>query len=84
MSYVKKKLSQSQSVGMCLVPGGWFILLLLLLLPTPTIWFSRDYKQNVSDGVISGVRRNGNVLILLTLILSRLRFRLQLRFFNFN
>ena len=64
------------------VPGDWFIF--LLLLPTPTIWFSPDHKQNVSDRVISGVRRNGNVLILLTLILSRLRFRLQLLFFNFN
>ena len=28
---------------------------LLLLLPTPTIWFSQDYKRNVSDGVVSGV-----------------------------
>ena len=35
----------------------WFILLLLLLLLTPTIWFSLDHKQNVSDGVISGVGR---------------------------
>ena len=43
----------------------WFIHLLLLL--TPTIWFSLDYKWNVSDRVISGVgRTNGNVLILLT------------------
>ena len=33
----------------------WFIL--LLLLPTPTIWFSLDHKRNVSDGVISGVGR---------------------------
>ena len=43
---------------------GWFIL--LLLLPTPTIWFSLDHRRNVSDRVISGVGRNGNVLILLT------------------
>ena len=27
----------------------------LLLLPTPTIWFSLDHKQNVSDGVVSGI-----------------------------
>ena len=27
-----------------------------LLLPTPTIWFSLDHKQNVSDGVVSGIR----------------------------
>ena len=43
---------------------GWFIL--LLLLPTPTIWFSLDHRRNVSDRVVSGVGRNGNVLILLT------------------
>ena len=36
----------------------WFIL--LLLLPILTIWFSLDHKRNVS-----GVGRNGNVLILL-------------------
>ena len=35
-----------QSVGTCIVIG----LLLLLLLPTPTIWFSLDHKRNVSDG----------------------------------
>ena len=28
---------------------------LLLLLPTPTIWFSLDRKRNVSDGVVSGI-----------------------------
>ena len=33
-------------------------------LPTPTIWFSLDRKPG--DGVISGVGKNGNVLILLT------------------
>ena len=46
----------------------WFIH--LLLLPTPTIWFSLDHKWNLSDRVISGVGGtkfvNGNVLILLT------------------
>ena len=31
----------------------WFVL--LLLLPTPTIWFSLDHKRNVSNGVISGI-----------------------------
>ena len=46
----------------------WFVL--LLLLPTLTIWFSLDHKQNASNGVVSGVGRNGNVLILLTLIPS--------------
>ena len=48
----------------------WFIL--PLLFPTPTIWFSLDHKRKVSDGVVSGVVRNGNVLILLTPIPSRL------------
>ena len=43
---------------------NWFIL--PLLLPTQTIWFSLDYKRNVSDRVVSGVGRNGNVLIVLT------------------
>ena len=32
-------------------------LVLPLLLPTPTLWFSLDHKQNVSDGVVSGIRR---------------------------
>ena len=31
-------------------------LVLLLPLPTPTIWFSLDQKWNVSDGVVSGIR----------------------------
>ena len=30
-------------------------LVLPLLLPTPTIWFSLDHEQNVSDGVVSGI-----------------------------
>ena len=45
---------------------NWFIL--PLLLPTPTIWFSLDYRRNVSDRVVSGVGRNGNVLIVLNLL----------------
>ena len=36
------------------VQCDWFIL--PLLLPNPTIWFSLDHKQNVSDGVVSGIR----------------------------
>ena len=32
-------------------------LILPLLLPTPTIWFSLDHKRKVSDGVVSGVGR---------------------------
>ena len=30
-------------------------LVLLLLLPTPTIWFSFGHKRNVSDGVVSAI-----------------------------
>ena len=30
-------------------------LVLPLLLPTWTIWFSLDHKRNVSDGVVSGI-----------------------------
>ena len=31
-------------------------LVLLLLLPTPTIWFSLDHEQNISDRIMSGIR----------------------------
>ena len=31
-------------------------LVLPLLLLTPTIWFSLNHKQNVSDGVVNGIR----------------------------
>ena len=57
-----EELNQSQNVRTCVVIGFF----LPLLLPTPTIWFSLDHKRNVSDGAVSGVGRNGNVLILLT------------------
>ena len=60
----------------------WFIV--PLLLPTLTIWFSLDHKRNVSDGVVSGVGRNGSVLILLTPIPSSLWLRLRLRFLIFT
>ena len=30
-------------------------LVLLLPLPTPTMWFSLDHKWNVSDGVVSEI-----------------------------
>lgn len=59
-------LNQLQSVAMCIVIGLFPLLLLLTL----TIWFSPDHKQNLSNGVLSGVIRNGNVLIPLTLITS--------------
>ena len=31
-------------------------LVLPLLLPTLTLWFSLDHKQNLSDGVVGGIR----------------------------
>ena len=74
------RINQSQ----CTFPRFVIGLVLLLLLPTPTIWFSLDHKWNVSDGVVSGVGRNGNVLILLTPIPSRLWLRLRLRFLIFT
>ena len=39
----------------CTFPSFVIGLVLLLLLLTPTIWFSLDHKRNVSDGVISGI-----------------------------
>ena len=33
--------------------SDWVIL--PLLLPTPTIWFSLDNRRNISDGVLSGI-----------------------------
>ena len=62
------RINQSQ----CTFPHFVIGLVLPLLLPTLTIWFSLDHKQNISDRVVSGVGRNGNFLNLLTLILSRL------------
>ena len=59
-------------------------LILSLLLPTPTIWFSLDHNLNVSNGVVSGVGRNGNILILPTLIPLRLWFCLQTPIFDFH
>ena len=47
------RINQSQ----CTFPRFVIGLVLLLLLPTPTIWFSLDHKWNVSDGVVSGVGR---------------------------
>ena len=49
--------------------------ILPLLLPIPTIWFSLDHMWNVSDG---------NVLILLTPIPSRLWLNLRLWFLIFT
>ena len=63
----------------CTFPRFVIGLVLTLLLPTPTIWFWQDHKRNVSDGVVSGVEKNGNVLILLTPIPSRLCLRLRFR-----
>ena len=45
------RISQSE----CTFPRFVIGLVLLLLLPTPTIWFSLDHKRNVRDGVVSGI-----------------------------
>ena len=45
------RISQSD----CTFPLFVIGLVLLLLLATPTIWFSLDHKRNVSDGVVSGI-----------------------------
>ena len=39
----------------CTFPRFVIGLVLSLLLPIPTIWFSLDHKRNVSDGVVSGM-----------------------------
>ena len=39
----------------CTFPRFVIGLVLLLLLPTSTIWFSLYHKRNVSDGVVSGI-----------------------------
>ena len=56
------------------------LLVLPLLLPTPTTQF----HWIVSDGVVNGIGRNGNVLILPTPIPSSLWLRLRLRFSIFT
>ena len=45
------RISQSE----CTFPRFVIGLVLLLLLPTPTIWFSLDHKRNVSEGVVGGI-----------------------------
>ena len=39
----------------CTFPHFVIGLVLLFLLPTPSICFSLDHKRNVSDGVVSGI-----------------------------
>ena len=46
-----RRISQSQ----CKFPRFVIGLVLLRLLPTPTIWFSLDHKRNVSNGVVSAI-----------------------------
>ena len=67
------RISQSQ----CTFPRFEIGFVLLLLLATPTIWFSLDHKRNVSDGVVSGI---GTLLSLYRKVLHFwLRLRLRLR-----
>ena len=49
------RINQSQSTFPSFVIG----LVLLLLFPTPTIWFSQDHERNVSDGIYSSSLRPG-------------------------
>ena len=58
--------NQSQNVGTCIVIGLSFRFCFRLRQSG-----FLDHKRNVSDGVVSGVGRNENVLILLTSIPSR-------------
>ena len=44
-----------QKRNACTFPRFEIDFVLLLLLATPTIWFSLDHKRNVSDGVVSGI-----------------------------
>ena len=46
------RINQSQ----CMFPHFVIGLVLLLLLPTPTVWFSPDHKRDISNGVISRLR----------------------------
>ena len=45
------RINQSQ----CTFPRFVIGLVLLFLLPTPTIWFSLDHKRNVSDAIVSEI-----------------------------
>ena len=49
------RINQSQSTFPSFVIG----LVLLLLFPTPTIWFSQDHERNVNDGIYSSSLRPG-------------------------
>ena len=50
-----ERINQSQCTFSRFVIGLVILFLLLLLLPTLTIWFSLAHKRNVSDGVVSGI-----------------------------
>ena len=66
-------INQSQCTFPCFVIG----FVLLLLLPTPTIWFSLDHKRNVSDWVISGIRTLSSTLLIMTLTPSLVKTSLK-------
>ena len=51
---VRSRSGRTKPITMCgNVHCDWFVL--LLLLSTPTIWFSLDHKRNVSNWVVSGI-----------------------------
>ena len=59
-----EELNESQSMATCILIGLSFHFSFRLQ--------QSDFQKVISDGVTSGVRRNGNVLVPLTLIPSRL------------
>ena len=60
----EEELNESQSMATCILIGLSFHFSFRLQ--------QSDFQKVISDGVTSGVRRNGNVLVPLTLIPSRL------------
>ena len=65
------RINQSQ----CTFPRYVIDIVLPLLLPIPTIWFSLDHKQNISDGAVRGIGMlfsldTSPTLLIMTLTLS--------------
>ena len=53
---MKTRLSESEAEAEeCIFPLFVIGLVLLLLLPTLTVWFSLDHRRNVSNRVVSGI-----------------------------
>ena len=69
--------SRGMNQSQCTFPRFVIGFVLLLLLPTPTIWFSLDHKRNVSDWVISGIGTLSSTLLIMTLTLSLVKTSLK-------